>query len=56
MPGEKGDVGDMVSDLCHLLPLEQHHPEHMCRLNGLTLLSLHHRAALEILVLLVIVE
>lgn len=54
MPGEKGDVGDMVNDLCRLLP-----PTRMTssfRLDGLTHPFPFNRAALEIQVLLVTVE
>lgn len=50
MPGEKGDIGDIVSDLCHLLP-----PTRMTssfRLDGPTHVSPFYRAALETQVLL----
>lgn len=52
MPGEKGDIGDIVSDFCHP-------PTRMMssfKLDGLTCLSPCNRAALEIQVLQVTVE
>lgn len=54
MPGEKGDIGDVVGARCHLPS-----PTWMTStvgLSGLTCLSPFNRAALEILVLLVTVE
>lgn len=52
MPGEKGDVGNMVGDL---MPSSSSNTMSTVRFDGLTCLSPFNRAALETLVLLVTV-